>query len=228
MSSTADQPGVRERHLLRKKDNPVFSESERNVSNEDLAEARIRDGMEMDRFLEDFQKLVQRAVELEPNAPSETILEIKEELDRSFQQACALPGDQSAIRNAIRKLVDVVMQAVRSSIGNDAYAARQLEEEAIARQAHYELQEIALVADLTHADSPLPADELIPSLLSEEDASLERVLFLFDHSQLATILKDAEDYLKAHDPGMQLSDARRRLKLIQDYYLNLTPPAENA
>ena len=125
---------------------------------------------------------MKRAVELEPNTPSETILEIKEQLDHSYQRVCALPGDQSAIKNAIRQLIEVIMKAVRSGIGNDAYAQRQLEEEIIAREAHFELQELSLVAALTHADSLVTEEEFVPSLLSEVDENLERCLLLFDES----------------------------------------------
>ena len=124
--TSSNQPGVRERHLLRKRDNPLFSGDARDITNEELATARLDDGLEMDKFVQEFQELVQRAVELDPNTPSETILEIKEQLDHSYQRACALPGDQSAIKKAIRQLIEVIMNAVRSGIGNDAYATRQL------------------------------------------------------------------------------------------------------
>ncbi len=224
MRKAVDQrPGVREAHLLRRQDNPLFPESARRVSNEALAEARLRDGAERDQFIQEFQSLVQRAVALQPNATSETILEIKEELDHSYQRACALPGDQSHIKDAIRKLVSVIMRAVRSGIGSDAYAARQLDEEELARQAHFELQELPLVAALTHPESPIGADELIPSLLSEDDASLERCLMLFDDTQLAAICHDAADYLQDIDPGRQMTAAWRRLDLVRDYYRRSTP-----
>jgi len=220
---TENRPGVRERHLLRKRNNPLFSVTEREVSNEALAEARLADGLEMDRFLQEFQTLVKRAVELDPNTPSETILEIKEQLDHSYQRVCALPGDQSAIKQAIRQLIEVIMKAVRSGIGNDAYAERQLEEEVIAREAHFELQELSLVAALTHADSPVSEEEFVPSLLSEVDEKLERCLLLFDEGQLAAISNDAEVFLEKTDPDKQLVDAWRRLALIQDYYRRLLP-----
>lgn len=211
------RPGVREAHLLRKRDNPLFSRAAREVSNEELASARLEDGMEMDRFTQEFQALVQRAVALEPNTPSETVLELKEALDRGYQQACALPGDQSAVKEAIRKLVGVIMRAVRSGIGDDAYAARQLDEEDMARQAHFDLQELPLVAALTHPESPVAADELIPSLLSEEDASLERCLTLFDDQQLAETRHDAAQYLQRIDADRRLSDAWRRLDIIRSH-----------
>jgi hypothetical protein len=221
--SATERPGVREQHLLRKRNNPLFREAAREVSNEALVTARLQDGLDMDRFMPEFQQLVHRTVALEPNSPSDTILEIKEQLDHAYQRACALPGDQSHIKEAVRKLVGVIMQAVRAGIGNDAYAARQLEEEQLARAAHYELQELSLVSALTHAESPVSHDELLPSLLSETDRNLQRCLILFDYNQLAALCSDGESYLRAIDPGRSLSDAWRRLELICASYRQLDP-----
>lgn len=221
----SERPGVREGHLLRKKDNPLFPAGSREVGNDALAEARLRDGLEMDRFMERFQALVQRAVALDPNTPSETVLELKEQLDQSYQQACALPGDQSAVRNAIRKLIEVIMSSIRSGAGNDDYAARQLDEEDQARHTHFQLQELPLVAALTHPESPVGADELIPTLLSEDDASLQPSLLLFDSSQLTEICHEAGLYLQAIDPDRQLTAAWRRLGLIDEYRRQNMPPA---
>ena len=62
-------------------------------------------------------------------ADCETILEIKQELDRSYQQVCALPGDQQQIKSAIKKLLAQIMQAIRTAAANDAYAKQQLDDE---------------------------------------------------------------------------------------------------
>lgn len=225
-SASEHNPGVREAHLLRKRNNPLFPPQSREVSNEMLAGARLEDGLEMDRFMEEFRELVQRAVALDPNTPSETVLELKEQLDQSYQRACALPGDQSEIKQAIRKLLAAMMRAVRAGIGSDAYAARQLEEEELARDAHFDLQEVPLVAALTHADSPVAEDELVPSLLSEDDADLQRCLTLFDETQMASLCHEAGRWLERFDPARQLEDAWRRLAIMQAYYGAIRPDAD--
>ena len=218
-----DRPGIREQHLLRKMNNPLFGEPRNRVGKDDLAQARLQDGLEKDRFLTAFQALIRKAVDLQPNTPSETILELKEELDRSYQQACALPGDMASVKQSIVRLVDLIMQAIRTAAGNDVLAQQQLIEEDIARKAHFELQEIALVAALTHPESPVSADELIPSLLSESEDSLARTLTLFDAQQIAAICHDAGEFLTQQDPGHRLADAWTRLQLIQDHYRQLQP-----
>lgn len=203
--------------------NPLFGAQRSSVGKDDLARARLEDGVEKDQFLAAFRTLIQKAVDLQSNAPSETILEIKEQLDRSYQQACALPGDMSAIKQSIMRLIDTIMQAIRDGAGNDVHARQQLIEEDIARRAHFELQEIPLVAALMHPDSPLGSDELIPSLLSEADGSLARTLALFDEQQIAAICHDAGEFLAQHDPERRLADAWARLQLIEDHYRQLRP-----
>jgi len=220
-----EHTGIREQHLLRKKDNPLFDESGRDVSNEVLAKARMEDGLEMDAFMADFQSLVERTVALEPNTPSETILEIKEQLDRSYQQCCALPGDQTAVKTAIRKLIETIMRAVESGIGNDAYARQQLEEETLARELHFRLQELPLVAALTAANSPIAENELIPSLLSEPADSLTPTLQLFDDTQMAAIFNQASTFMSNTDPERKLVDAWQRLQLIERTWRNMPATA---
>ena len=220
-----DRPGVREQQLLRKMNNPLFGAVRSKVGKDDLAQARLQDGVEKDRFLTAFQALVQQAVDLQPDAPSETVLEIKAELDHSYQQACALPGDMTPIKESIIRLVDLIMQAIRAGAGNDAHVQQQLIEEDIARKAHYELQEIPLVAALMHPDSPVAADELIPSLLSEAEQSLAATLTLFDEQQMAALCHDARVFLAQHDPERRLADAWARLQLIEDHYRRLQPSA---
>jgi hypothetical protein len=217
------RPGVREQHLLRKMDNPLFGEVRNRVGKDDLAQARLEDGIERDRFLLAFQSLIQRAVDLPANAPSEAVLELKEELDRSYQQACALPGDMTSIKQSITRLIDITMQAIRAGAGSDAHAQQQLIEEDIARRAHFELQEIPLVAALMHPDSPVGGDELIPALLSETPDSLAAALTLFDDQQLATVCHDAGALLAQLDPERRLADAWARLQLIEDHYRQLQP-----
>ncbi|MCO6413193.1 MAG: hypothetical protein J5I92_10650 [Thiogranum sp.] len=222
-SVSMNRPGVRESHLLRKRGNPLFDESRRDVRNEDLAQARLEDGLELDSFMEQFRALVQKAVDLQPGTPSETVLEIKEALDQSYQQACGLPGDQQQVKAAIKKLVASIMQAVRAGAGNDSFAQQQLTEEEIARETHYALQELPLVSALTHPDSPIAADELVPTLLSEADDALIAALVIFTHDQIAAICHDARAWLERKDPQQTLSDAWRRLRLIEDYYRSLQP-----
>ena len=208
-------PGKHERHLLRKQGNQLFPASDQLMLSADLEQARLKDQMALKKFSQQFQDLVQRAVGLDTNAPSEVILTLKEELDRCYQVSYTLPGDVTAIRQAIQKLLDSIMRAVWAGIGNDDYARQQLEDEEAARKLHFQLQQNPLIADLTDADSPVSASELIPSLLSETPESLQQVMQLFDEQQIAEIANEAASFLDARDPDRNIVSAWECLALIQ-------------
>ncbi len=223
-SESNEKPGIREQHLLRRSNNPLFDEAHREVRSEDLASARLDDGQELDRFMEEFQSLVQRAVDLQPDAESEAVLEIKAALDKAYQQACALPGDQTSIKQAITRLVAAIMRAIWSGVGEDALAKQELEDEETARRAHFSLQELPLVSALTHPDSPISEGELIPSLLSEPEETLAPSLTIFDADQLSVLCEDARMFLSQQDPDRALDDAWRRLELIEGIYRQIQQP----
>ena len=74
-------------------------------------------------------------------------------------------------------------------------------------------------------ESPVAADELIPSLLSEAEQSLAATLTLFDEQQMAALCHDARVFLAQQDPERRLADAWARLQLIEDHYRRLQPSA---
>ena len=209
------KPGVREQHLLRKKDNPLFSQEQRSVSSDDFDKARLMDDMDVDRYMRCFEDLVQQAIDLKPNADSQVVLELKEQLDQNYQQICALPGDTEKIKKAILTLLDLVMKSVWKGVGEDAVAQQKLRDEEIARETHFKVQEISLVAALTHEHSPVIEDELVPSLLSESEGDLSITLSLFDDDQLLSLAADASKYLAEQDSSHDYPQAWLRLAQME-------------
>jgi hypothetical protein len=183
----SELPGRHERHLLRKRDNPLFPEQQRTLSQSQLTEAQRLDHEELEAYIRDLRKLVSEAVSLGPHEQSDVILALKEKLDQSYETACRLADDQSPNKEAIRKLVAVIMRAVWKGAGNDTQAHQELEQEETARATHYRLLETPLVADLLDPDSPIQADELLPVLLSAERDEFEAAITLFDPAQLSAI-----------------------------------------
>ncbi len=194
-------------------DNPLFPEDRHSVTAADVLSAQLRDQNELKAFMEDFQALVQRAVELEPNADSEVILKLKEDLDRAYETVCGLMGDLDEIRQAIRRLVTTIMSAVRKGAGNDAAALARLDDEDAARALHYRLLEHPLVADLLRADDLISADELLPTLLSAESDAFAAALQLFTPEQLGQLIQDGHRLVQAAGDSRhpRLRDAAERL-----------------
>ncbi|NEX18801.1 hypothetical protein G3480_00430 [Thiorhodococcus mannitoliphagus] len=209
------QPGWRERHLKRKHRNPLFAWPPEAVAPERLLEAQRADHEEMEAFGERFRALVQRAVDLPPDAGSEDVMALKGDLEQHYEQSYGLPEDHTQERQAIRKLVDLIAKAVRLAAGEDPLAHRELADAEEARAIHRRLLEQPLVADLLRPDSPITPEELAPTLLSASPTEVEAAIELFDADQIAQIAEAGA--LLADDrasKGVDMTQALDRLALI--------------
>jgi len=184
-------PGRRERHLLRRHENPLFAWPPEAVAPERLLAAQKADHEEMVAFRESFADLVRRTAELPPDAGSELVLGIKQELEQHYEQCCGLPEDHERERAAVRRLIDVIMRTVQRYVGADPLAQQELDDERIAREVHFRLLEQPLVADLLHRESTIQPSELTPTLLSATPAEIDAACEIFDANQLAAIVDEA-------------------------------------
>lgn len=209
-------PGARERRLQRLWENPLFPEEQRRISQQEVEHARRQDLEERERFLVDFQSLLQEAVNLAPNVESDVILSLKERLDQAYERCSSLPGDLAEIRQALRRLVAVIMGSVRAHAADDPQALAKLRDEDIAREAHFELQGFPLVADLLREDAVIEEDELVPTLLSESRESLAAALQLFDADQISLLFQEGSALLQQlQQQGQALPEAWARLREIE-------------
>lgn len=219
------KPGRRERHLRRRHENPLFAWPPIEVESEDLIAAMKADYEEMEVFRNAFQALVQRAVDLPPNAGSDTLLGLKEEMEKLYEQACGLPEDHEQEKQALRKLVDLIMKAVRRAAGEDPLAHQELEEAEEARVIHFRLLEQPLVVDMLHPESPIETDELVPSLLSASGEEVAAALEVFDAEQLGLIAAQGRGLLDGLDREVDTEIPRQRLDLIDKALSAKTSPS---
>jgi hypothetical protein len=209
------KPGRRERHLRRRHDNPLFDWPPREVQPETLLAAQKADHEDMEAFRETFRALVQRAVELPPDAGSEPILELKEALERQYEHSFGLPETHCEERAAIRKLIGLIMQAVKRAAGTDPLARQELAEEEEAREIHFRLLEQPLVADLLHPESPIGPEDLAPAVLSATLDEVAAILEVLDTAQCAELADQALRLLEDRAArGVDVASARQRLDLL--------------
>ncbi|MET0067149.1 MAG: hypothetical protein ABW076_12460 [Candidatus Thiodiazotropha sp.] len=211
----SQMPGRHERHAMRKYNNPLFAEQDRQLTQSALTEAQRLDHEELVAYIVDLRKLVGEAVSLGPHEQSEVILELKERLDKYYEQACRLADDQTPNKQAIRKLVEVIMRSVWKGAGNDTVAHQELQNEEVARSAHYELLETPLVADLLDPDSLIRNDELLPVLLSASEEDFQAAINLFDHQQLSLLCDQGESLLEKANDDEVWKLARTRFAALQ-------------
>lgn len=208
-------PGRNERHLLRKHNNPLFPESERSITPEQLLEAQRLDHEELVDFITGFRALVQRTANLKPNEEIDVILKLKGQLDIAYEQASGLADDQTETKKALEKLIRIIVNCIRSNSTSDSLIHEELRQEEEARASHYSLLKFPIVADLLHPDSLILEDDLAPTLLSETSQGLQAALELFDSAQLQLLCEDGSKLLKRlAAEGDVPEQARQRLTEI--------------
>ena len=219
-------PGRHERHYRRKIDNPLFPGDPVRLDAAVLLEMQRLDHEELLAYLGELRQTVQRAVDLKPNEGSETVLELKERLDRLYEVSAGLADDHGANQAAIQQLLEVIMRNVERGAAGDSQAMDELAQERAARAAHFGLLASPLVADLLHPQSTILPEDLAASLLSESEQGLAAALQLFDCEQLSQLFDDARGCLAAcsrppQDAGARLQQVAAQLaRLKQQSMLN--------
>ena len=210
------RPGAHERHLLRRYKNPLFRHLFDEVTIAEQEDAVLQDRLETEKFIEEFRGLVEEVVSLDEKAESEVILDLKQRLDRSFEVCAGLAGDMSEVQASIRQLVGLMMTAIRVGAGNDATAQQNLDEEDMAREMHFKLLEMPLMADVLRPDSQVTGDALAPTLLSEDETAVSVIMSLFTEEQQDAICEDAKTLLeKLETDGIIIDKLWDNLKNMQ-------------
>lgn len=219
-------PGARERQLQRKYNNAtLFGISQSDISAEDIVLARQLDSEEVESFMESFRGVVERAVSLKPNEQSEVILNLKEDLDKHYEQCSSLQGDMSKIKHALQTLINAIMTSVRAAAGNDITAQQKLDEEDQARSEHYRLQEIAFIADIMREDNSIPSEDLGITLLTEPMNVVAEALQLFTTEQIATIVSQIHERFSALDDET-VKSYQQKLDAISNRLTRLADPSK--
>jgi len=213
----SSNPGAGERHLQRQYHNPLFPSERREFDTQRLSDARFADEQEQEEFTREFHKLLEEVAQLETNEGSEIMLELKSRLDQAYEQCSGLMGEHEAEKQAITKLVTVIMNAIQHSAQGDSEAELNLREEEQARMSHYQLLQAPLVADLLRPHSPILQDELVATLLTESEEAVNAAFQLFDQTQQEMLCQQAKELLELKSAEQQdLPEAWKRLEFMEE------------
>ena len=161
---------------------------------------------------------MQQAAKLAGSVDAEVVLDLKQELERLYVHSTSLGGDLDQYRDALRKLIQVCMATIGKGASDDVIALQRLEQETQAREVFFNLLDTPLVADLIRGDEIVKAHELIPTLLSEDQDSLLRVLELFDEQQIDHLVASAKEFIQQlSSPVAEASQCRQRLAQMEGY-----------
>jgi len=214
--SFSNDPGARERQLRRRAGKAVFPAPRRDVTQADIELARAADAREATQFRDDFLALVKQAMNLPAQAESELLLELKERINALYDSGAGLSGDHSGELAALDRLHDTITGVIRANAGQDALAQSELDREREARTLHREFIRHRLVCDLLRPDSPIEADELAATLLSEDAAEVRAAMALFDSEQRRALLAAARILLDGVSTGgREREDYRESLAVLE-------------
>lgn len=214
----SNNPGSHERHLLRRSNNVLFQSEKMVLDDDTLMAAQEKDHNEIVQFHEGFKIAINDTVNLKPNVESDVVLELKDRLERLYEQAFRIGDDLAEMKGAIKQLLAVIMASIRKGAGNDAQAHQELDQEETAREAHFQLLGLSLVADLLNPESVIKESHLIPTLLSLKKEDLSQVVQIFDKSQLVNIVEEGEELLKVMlEENKDTPAAIENLVFIQGY-----------
>jgi len=186
-----DKPGYRERQMKRRFNNPLFSETQQQVSEEALASARQQDKDEVVEFIESLQALLTEVGGFSGREETDKIIETKERTDRLYEQCVGLTGEHDRERDGLLKLNEAIMKSIWAAAGEDPLAVEELTREQQAREIHLKLLDYPVVVDMLRTDSGIAADELLPTILSESEESIHIALSLFDPEQRKVLAEEA-------------------------------------
>jgi len=210
------RPACFEAHVRRRNRNPLFPVERRRPTQDDVNEARKRDEAELAGFYQDFRQMLAAIGKLPPHVDSDVILEYKVKTESLYETCAGFGGDHSADKKGLERLHQLIMTKMVSGAENDPYAQWQLEQGEEARMMHQRLLEFPLVAQLLRPDSPVVRDELVASLLSEDEDVIQAAMAMFKPEQRDALVTAAEALLSSlTDEFVNLPSLRLRLGAMQ-------------
>jgi hypothetical protein len=211
----SDHPGCWERHLQRQYDNPLFPH--RLITQREVDLAQRKDEEERQTFRQNFFALLQEVATLQAEVKAETVLKLKKRVDSLYECCAGLGGNFTVEKQGLRKLSELIIQTLLASgVEQNPQAMSELEAEMAEQKLHFTLLEYPFIAHLLHPYSPITEQDIIPSLLSEEENSLRAAMSLFNIEQQQVLCHEARNLLiRLQSEGHLLPTAWLRLAAME-------------
>ena len=194
----SNHPGCWEQQLIRRYNNPLFPESARNVIHHQVVEAREKDKKELQAFQKQFESAVKKVSELPEKADAEQLLGLIPELSRCYSDGMTLCIDLPKELQALTRLLTLFEETLIKSAGEESDFLQQIEQQRAERKLQQELLQNRVVAAMMRENSPISADELPATLLSEAPDQVRPLFPLLDseqqnalYQQMGTLLEQA-------------------------------------
>jgi len=216
--ASTDGPGCFERHLQRRRQNPLFPTDRQDVGPIEIDQARLRDNAERStlksRILETLHPLMEGPDSVDGQTAIDLLQKLHHLVERVYQSDQGLEQEAAALQRGYQTL----SESIRSVRGPE-YSA-QLDSAARALQAQVTLFSAPLLATLSRTDSPMRQDELVPSILGLSVSDMQRCLdgirTLPDESLPVTVSQAIQLIERAAENGIRIADVSEKVRLLQE------------
>ncbi|MCC8395944.1 tryptophan leader peptide [Paraburkholderia sp. MMS20-SJTR3] len=173
------EPGAAERHLQRRHNNPLFPLHRQMVTAHEVFEARLADAQSLQDIrgeLGELRRAFSETTELPLNWQS--FLEAyRDRVDRLDERRLVAGGQSTALAEAIAGLRAEILATWRASIHKSPHSLAALEQDEAQRSERRALlYGCDWTAQLLSHGSLIPPDEVVPALLSEPAAELDKAV----------------------------------------------------
>ncbi|MEX3937233.1 tryptophan leader peptide [Paraburkholderia phymatum] len=171
--------GAAERHLQRRHNNPLFPLHRQMVTAHEVYEARLADAQALQDVrneLNEVSRSFSQTTELPLNWQS-FLEEFRDHVDRLDERRLVAGGQNASLGDAIGKLRADIITTWRASIHKNRHSLATLEQEEAKRaERRTLLYGCDWTAQLLSHGSLIPPEEVVPALLSESAAELEKAV----------------------------------------------------
>jgi len=174
--SWSERPGCFERHLQRRYNNPLFSPERQHVTAADVAAARRQDAQDLASLRAEYVQLLSEIAELPDFMPFEQFNPIRERIQDLIHRAVEVGGEASETVPKLRTLRHILIQQVSEALSNNPRALKALQEAEAFHQANEGKLENQFLAQMLRDDTPITAEDVVPSILTEDVATIRTVM----------------------------------------------------
>lgn len=196
--SWSENPGAFEQHLQRRYRNPLFPPIRRIVTQADINKARLRDYQDYEALNARMILLAQDILQFPDHVSSSQVNALRERMDELIQDAMGAGGLAYEITLEVKKIRQTLIQSWRGVVAGNAETLRALDEAEQFWHANAPLFHVAFIAEMLRKDGPIPAEDVVPALLSEQPETIATVMSWFeDPRKKAIVQTDAASILKS-------------------------------
>lgn len=163
-------PGCFEKHLQRRDGNALFPVERRSVSNQEIEEARERDRIGQERFYKKVDELAKQLRSLE-KMPIEQVPTLLQNIQSLIEEAASIGGEVLSRVPGLEKIEDDLIQQLNSAMPE----GKKMLEGARSLSA---IERITYLAQRKRRDTPILESEEVPTLLSEDFATISLIGYM--------------------------------------------------